>query len=211
VSRRYGSLPGADEARLAALIAKVDRAETTLNGHGRDITALGHGLARVTATLRDLGHTPEHAPEDTADPQDGPEQARGQRDWLRVTDPATACEWLVEAVEWTRTIGDLHHLSFVPCWPLHPETVAEVLALAAERTAAYSSDSSTAVCEYLSRWLPAARDRIREALEPCHGGHQHGQQTYYASGLDVTSVATWWATDRATPAPAALRLHLIDR
>jgi hypothetical protein len=237
VSRRY-HLPGAQEAVLATLAARLDAVERTQTSQGKDISALGRGVAALTSQLRTTGlpgagHRPgadtDTAPDtaatdatdadavpdatahETGTTTTGPERSSPQqRDWLAVTDPDTARDWLLQAQEWIDHVGVRCGLGLPACWPLHPGVVTEVLALSAERTAAYGSASTTTVSEYLGRWLPGARDRIHQALQGCLGGHQHQRTTFHVPALDLAAVATWWTRDRATPAPTALHLRPMD-
>ena len=200
-------LPGADDdtpntvkalhGRLSVLSARLETAETTLAGHAADLTAIGRALAALPADTSGPG-----IGQDTDDPEEDTEG--GRRDWLTVEDPEQAAQWLDEAARWLREVGAHHRLDLPPCWPLHPEVVAEVLALVEVRATAYAS-TPEAVAEYLGRWLPGARERITEALSKCHGEHLIGATPYAVSGLPVTEVAQWWASDRATSPAIPLR------
>jgi len=209
MARRF--LPGADDdapstvkalhGRLVVLSGRLDTVETTLTGHGADLAALGKALA----VLR--GATPSTTPgEATSAPQEAEDTEQGRRDWITVQDPEQAARWLDEAAVWLREVGAHHGLTPHRCWPLHPDVVAEVLALADVRTAAYAG-APEAVAEWLGRWLPGARERIAEALGRCQeaGGHVIGRTTYAVSGLPVPEVARWWTTDRATRPDIPLR------
>jgi hypothetical protein len=231
MSRRY-QLPGAQDAVLAALAARLDTVEHTQRDHAKDLAALGRGLTTLTSQLRATSLPDLHPDLPAVDDATGGAEAAGkggpsagnrpdtgkpvtdssgQPDWLPLTDTDQALDLLTNAQEWIDRIGIRCGLGLPACWPLHPAVVTEVLALSAERTAAYESPSTTAVSEYLHRWLPGARDRIRKALQNCLGGHQHQRTTYHVTALDLAAVATWWTRDRATPAPAALRLRPMDQ
>lgn len=207
MARRY--LPGLQDdqpawikavsASLAALSTRLDTIEGTVKGHDADLTALARGVATLTGTVP----TPRQDPSDT----DEDDQVEGRRDWLTVNDPDQATTWLTDAAEWLRDIGAHHRLAPGPCWPLHPEVVAEVLALVDTRGAAYAGGPAD-VAEWLTRWLPGARDRIRSALGDCRDGHQIGAVPHAVSALDLGAVARWWATDRATRPDIPLRAYL---
>jgi hypothetical protein len=209
MARRF--LPGADDdapstvkalhGRLVVLSGRLDTVEATLTGHGDDLAAIGKALA----VLR--GSSPSTTPrEATSAPQEAENADQGPRDWLKVEDPEQAAEWLNDAGTWLREVGACHRLTLPPCWPLHPDVVTEVLALVDTRTAAYAS-TPEAVAEWLTRWLPGARERVGEDVNACEeaGGHLIGRTPYAVSGLPVAEVARWWATDRATRPDIPLR------
>ncbi|NLT53716.1 MAG: hypothetical protein GXX79_03935 [Actinomycetales bacterium] len=228
--RRYQSDP---DALIDALAARVDDLDRELKRVGTDVTALGHGLAELTAQIRalangtrtaggggagtargDIGTAAGGARGPGSTSPDG-EEATAQRDWLTVTDPTTAADWLSDLSEWVTAVGTRHGLNLSePCWVLHPDIVTELLALAAERVDAYDGDDPTAVCEWLSRWLPGATERITTSLAACVAdrGHREAGHLYSTRDVDLspTTVATWWTTDRHLPAPQALALTPVD-
>lgn len=179
---------------LGALAAQVATLQT-------DVAALGRGVASLTQAVR-AGATTTPASDDGDE-----EETKGQPDWLTVTDPEAARTWMAGAVEWLAGPGRWHGLDLAPCWVLHPDVVADVLALSAERTAAYTSVPSV-VLDYLGRWLPDTRARITQALTGCTEARAHkvDGQMWDCTDLDPATVATWWATDRDRPAPTALLL-----
>lgn len=212
--KRYTPDP---DALAAALASRVDALERQLHSLGIDVTALGRGVAELTAQIRHLtqvgGGT--HGPGPTASPDHQEDEAAKQRDWLNVTDPVLATEWLTDLTEWLDTVGTRHGLAVqVPCWVLHPDVVTELLALATERTSVYTGDRPTAVCEWLSRWLPGALERVTTALAGCVAdrGHREAGCLYSTRNVDLSpsTVATWWTTDRATSAPVAFDLTPLD-
>jgi hypothetical protein len=220
VTRRYIPDPDALGAALAARVDQLDHTirshDTRLTGLAGDVTALGRGVADLTAQIRrTTGGLPQPrngsapgSPSSGATGSDGGEE-EGQPDWVAVDDPDLAREWLTGLAQWTDTVLRTHGVRLnASCWLLHPDVVAELLALRADRDAAYTGDRPTLVSEWLARWLPGAADRVATALAACitERGHRHQGSTYDATGLDPASVATWWTTDRATPAPVAFAL-----
>jgi len=128
---------------------------------------------------------------------------------MTVADPDQAARWLTDATAWLGEVGSGHRLDLVPCWPLHPDVVAEVLALAETWRSAYQGNP-TDVAEWLTRWLPAAKDRISASLNRCQVGHAINRTTYATDDLTPAAVATWWTGDRAASPDVALRAHLRD-
>jgi hypothetical protein len=205
VNRRYSPDP---DALAAALAARVDRLEREARQTGADVTAIGRGLAGLTAQIRRLADPPatlEAGPDD----EDGMNEVAGQPDWMDVDDADTARVWLTGLHDWLTDVAGHHGLTMPPaCWPLHPDVVALLLAVQGEREAAYHGQRPTPVTEWLTRWLPAASTAITTALAACvaERGHRAGARTYDATGLDLASVAAWWATDRHIPAEHAFAL-----
>ena len=213
--------PGTTKAlhgRLTVLSGRLDAVEATLTGHGDDLAAIGKALA----VLR--GASPSTTPGEatSADPA-AEDTVEGPRDWLTVEDPEQAAQWLTDAATWLREVGACHRLrpskhwslngaspDVAPCWPLHPDVVTEVLALADTRTAAYAG-TPEAVAEWLGRWLPGARERVGEALGKCRGEHLIGTTSYEVFGLDLDAVARWWTTDRDTRPDIPLRAWMRAR
>ena len=210
---------------VAALAGRVDALEELARRTADDVTALGRGVADLTGQIRRItAPGAPGAPEDqlapagtandpnAADAGLEPEPAAGQPDWLTVTDPDEAAELLTGLTGWLEDVG-AHHgltvlLSAAPCWPLHPNVVADLLALCVERGDAYAGERPTPVSEWHTRWLPGCRHRVDTALAGCvsERGHTAGGRLWDATGLDPQSIAAWWATDRATPAHTAFDL-----
>jgi hypothetical protein len=178
--------------RMTVLSGRLDAVEATLGEHGGDLAAIGRALS----ALRGAAPATTDGTATSASQEDG-DTGEGRRDWLKVDDPEQALQWLTEAAAWLRDIGAHHGLDQAPCWPLHPDVVAEVLALADARNAAYTG-GPTDPAEWLNRWLPGARDRLGEALESCRGEHLIGTTPYAVSGVDLAAVARWWSCDRTT-------------
>ena len=221
MSRRYapdGSL------LIPAILARVDsleQATSTLNG---DVTAIGRGLGDVTGQLRRLTDT--STPSSTADPAAGraaiaaagagaasqdDDEAVPNWDWFAFTNPETvgllldpaqlALDMLMLAARSVRDVLCHYGIALpVACWSLHPTVVADLLSLHLERENAYASTSPTPVSEWLTRWVPAGRDRITAALGGCvaERGHVHAGRTYDTRGFDPYSTAAWWATRSTT-------------
>jgi hypothetical protein len=210
VIRRYDPDPA---ALLTALAGRVDAIERDLHSATGDLTGLGRGVADLTAEIRRLAAlTPGDGSGAEGNGEQGGvdgEESSGQPDWLTVEDVETARLWLVELHRWVRDVLPGHGVVIAAaCWPLHPDVVSVLLALEVERETAYAGERPTPVTEWITRWLPAAGVRIDLALAACvsERGHHHTGVVYDATGLDPASIATWWATDRATPAPAAFAL-----
>ena len=220
MARRY--LPGTDTGepsvvkavtgRLAVLSGRLDTVEATLTEHGKDLAALGRGLAALRTTQPTTGstaRTPAASSSSEAGGSGDGEGAEGPRSWMTVTNPEVAAQWLTDTTTWLREVGSGHRLDLVPCWPLHPDVVAEVLALAETWQSAYAGNP-TDVAEWLTRWLPAAKDRIGQSLTRCQVGHAIHRTTYAVVDLSPTAVAAWWTRDRATNPEIALSTYLRD-
>jgi hypothetical protein len=204
--RRYAPDP---DALAAALAARVDRLERDTQQAATDLASLGRGVAQLTAQIRLLVGV-DAAVDGSGDGALVEERPAGQPDWLTVKDVETARAWLIDVTDWSSGVLPGHGLTVgAPCWPLHPEVVCLLLALKAERDAAYECAGPTAVSEWLTRWLPAVATRMSEALAVCMAerGHREGGVTYDASDLDSASVAAWWVTDRDLPAAFAFDLR----
>jgi hypothetical protein len=216
-------------AALTAVAGRVAGIEQDLGEIRQDVAALGRGVADLLAQVRHL--TPQHGtgpttvPGGPADPgpagpnaaggEDEEEEEEVQRDWLTVTDPDTAAAWLADVAEWAQVVLARHgvELDAVPCWPLHPAVVVDLLALSAQRESAYPQPGPTPVMEWLTRWLPPGIGRITTGLTACRKdhGHWHAGDLYDASGLTspegLAGAGRWWATARDTsPGPAWLHL-----
>ena len=230
--------PVADpHAMLGAIAKRVDGTERDLAALRDDVTGLGRGVADIVAQLRRLtagGPTrPDHAPAGPADadsPVESPEtsdedddptprpaeddEEEGQRDWFAVTEPDVAHAWLVEAAEWAAHVPAWYGLDLqgVPCWPLHPAVVGDLLALAAQREHAHGRPDPTPVTEWVTRWLPAGIARIRTDVSACRRDAAHHTAGRLVDAADLTTpegladVAAWWATARHVPAAEWLEL-----
>lgn len=205
VSRRY--IPDATLV-ATALAGRIDKLENRLTETSTDVAALGRGIADITTQLRALATTPP--PSSTPrQARDADEEADGQPDWFSIEDPEDALLVLEELTAWLTY--RLTHCGFAPappCWPLHPAAVTDLLALTEEHAAAYAGPTPTPVSEWLTRWLPATRDRFIAELGPClaERGHRSDGHVYDTTDFDPFSAAAWWATDRNTPAATAFGL-----
>jgi hypothetical protein len=218
MTRRY--LPD-DQALAAALAGRIDVLERQLRQTTGDVTALGRGVSTLSSQIRDLATNLTPTAAGTGDgpgngelDEDGDgQEVTGQPDWFTVTDPDEAAAILTTLNTWVQEVGVHHGITVpVPCWGLHPDVVTDLLALSTERISAYTNPHPTPVSEWLTRWLPAATERISSALTPCarERGHRDNGITYDTSGFDPYSAGPWWALDRETPAPTAFaltRLH----
>ena len=231
--------PVADPAAvLTGVTGRVDTVERELADLHQDVTALGRGVAGLIAQLRqatptatgrphtgadpvadtdpdsDLDSDLDPDPDSDADIVDGEGEVEGQRDWFAVTDPGQARDWLSEVTDWAGRVLAWHglDLSGIPCWPLHPCVVGDLLALVAQREHAYAQDDPTPVMEWATRWLPAGITRIHSRLHHCAQDHAHHHTGHLldATGLTsengLTDTATWWTTARAVPGPDWLHL-----
>lgn len=210
MSRRYdpdGTL------LISSILARVDALEQTASAAAGDVSALGRSVADLTGQLRRLVETsPSHPAAGRAaiahagTSSAGEDEAQPQWDWFAFTDPETvgllddpaqlALDMLMLADRAVRDVLGHYGITLpVACWSLHPTVVADLLALHAEREAAYAAPSPTAVSEWLTRWVPAGRDRISAAMAECAAerGHRHAGRTYDVRGFDPFSAAAWWA------------------
>ncbi len=195
------------ELLAAALAGRVDATEHEVRKTSADVAALGRGLADLTAQIRTLT---TGGPVGTAGAvQDDDDQPAGQLDWFAVDDIETARAILTGLQDTVEAILTHHGISLdVPCWPLHPAVVVDLLALTAERDGAYTGPKPTPVSEWLTRWLPATTDRITAALATCLAEHGHRERPhlYDTTGFDPLSAAAWWARERHLTAPEAFAL-----
>jgi len=117
---------------------------------------------------------------------------------------------LIEAEQFALDVLAPHGLPLadLACWALHPDTVTEVLALLAQRKDAYAAPAPTGVSEWLTRWLPAACDRIRDQIGACRDNREHTVEgrSYDATAISLGHAAVWWTTARDNPAHLVLRL-----
>ncbi|MDQ1246871.1 MAG: hypothetical protein QG597_1239 [Actinomycetota bacterium] len=224
-------------ALAAAATARVDGVERELAAVRDDVTALGRGVTDLITQIRSLSATgtvptAPGGPDGSGHGSDGPglvvdgqdatrpeeDQEKGQPDWLAVHDPEVASSYLTEAQEWANDVLIPHgvYLAEVPCWPLHPVAVADLLALSGERAHCYGAPDPTPVVEWLTRWLPAGLERLQVATADCRRdrAHHYGGRLYDAAGLTTSrglaDVAIWWTTHRDIPAPIWLHLPPID-
>src|SRR5690348_861509 len=115
------SIPEPD-AFLTAIARRIETLEQDGARTSTDLTALGRGVADLTAQIRHLANQPG---DDATDPAGlAAEEGQGQPDWLAVTDPQAARE-LLEAVQaWTeQVLGRFGWRLPAQCWPLHPLVV----------------------------------------------------------------------------------------
>ena len=229
MSRRY--LPDPD-ALATALAGRVDTLEHQITQTSTDVATLARGVGDLTTQIRDLTTilTPptnrQHPPNPGQDPAapahdltstgtdpdddgDGQEEVEGQPDWFTVTDPGVAQAILGTLTTWVQDVTTHYGLTLPSvCWALHPDVVADLLALHSERAGAYTGPRPTPVSEWLTRWLPATTERIHTALRACASerGHVHDGLTYDTTGFDPLSAGAWWALERHLPAPTAFAL-----
>jgi hypothetical protein len=207
--------------RVDARLAQVDQMSA-------DVAAVGRGLAELTAQVRALnesrhtvtaGPSPATVAGDTdGDPGDGaePDGVDGllQPDWLTVTDPDLAGQWLADAAEFATAI--LAHFPGTPlpaCWPLHPAAVVDLIALNFQRAEAYGGESAAGVSEFAARWLPGAVRRLSAVTASCANrfGHIEDKRVYQVPALDPFRVALWWIDSRSTGLPTPSEAFALTR
>jgi hypothetical protein len=203
-------------------LVRVDTRLAQVDQVAADVAALGRGLSELTAQVRALNESRQTATGGTPaaaggtadgedDPQDGaePDGADGvlQPDWLTVTDPDLAGQWLADAAEFASTI--LAHFpgtTLPACWPLHPAAVVDMIALNLQRGDAYGIEGSSGVSEFQGRWLPSAVRRLTAVTASCEKrfGHVEDKRVYQVGDLDPYRVALWWidSRDAGSPAPS---------
>jgi hypothetical protein len=210
------------DALTATALRRIDTVERELRTISQDMTALGRGVAELTAQIRRLtqaagppGAAPTGSASDTSPSAGGAaaDPPPGQRDWFAVADREAAECWLREAGEWAELILPWRgvKLTSIGCWLIHPDVVEELLALTAQREDAFAGPKPAAVSEWLTRWQPSGIDRIRTSLTACRdaNAHDHAGQLYDAGRVSHASAATWWISHRELPAHQALRLSTI--
>lgn len=191
--------------RVDARLAQVDQVAA-------DVSAVGRGLAELTVQVRALteatGRTiiagPNHPPAADTDPEE--QAGAGQPDWLTVTDPDLAAQWLSDAVEFaTHVLAQFPNTALPACWPLHPTAVTELIALHRQHRDAYAASGPAGVSEFLARWLPGAVHRIKAATSACEtrSGHVEGKHVYHVPALDPARVALWSIDTRTNAIPAS--------
>jgi hypothetical protein len=150
MARRYQ--PDPDKA-LTALAGRLDALEHDLRQNSADVTALGRGVTDLTIQIRHFTTTASASsgagssagdgaggsapvPADAEDGEADNEEV-GQPDWFAVEDPDAAVEILADLTEWVEQVGSHHGIVLpVACWVLHPDVVADLLALTSERDSA---------------------------------------------------------------------------
>ena len=138
---------GKDRA-VALLAAQVDKLRQEVTGLTEAGTGLRSDVDAHTRTLNDLSDLLRRVSSN-----DHPEAGEGDEsvitlEWMTVTDPAQAIEWLTTLSVWVRDV--YRRYSPVPdCWPWHPPAVAELLACNVVWAAAFGEDGSP---EATSAW-----------------------------------------------------------
>lgn len=203
--KRHEPDPAATVAALSRRIDGMDQRLTLLDSIDADVAALGRGLGDLTAQMKNLAEAAtrrifERPQRPNGSSTEQPEAAE-QPNWLIVTDPTEAAQWLCDASAFAADVLPLLGRTALPgCWPLHPAAVAEVLAVQAQYRTAYTAPEPTPVSELLSRWLPGAVRRLTTETGACASdrAHQAGGRSYEIPRLDPNSVATWWAETHGT-------------
>lgn len=191
-------------------LAAVDRLSA-------DVAAVGRGMAELTAQVRALNESraggvgPGTVLPGPGDPDGDPADEGGaadpgylQPDWLTVTDPDLAGQWLGDAAEFAaRILAQFPGPTLPACWPLHPAAVVEMIALNLQHGDAYGVENPSGVSELLARWLPGAVRRLKTVTASCgnRNGHVEGKRVYQVPHLDPYRVALWWIDSRSTGLP----------
>ena len=205
--------------RVDARLAQVDQLSA-------DVAAVGRGLAELIAQVRALNESrvTGAGPAATIGADDGPDtdpdadavldHGSLQPDWLRVTDPDLAGQWLADAAEFAGAVlAHFPGMSLPACWPLHPAAVVDLIALNFQRGDAYGAESAAGVSEFQARWLPSAVRRLTAATASCEKrfGHVEDKHVYRVDALDPARVALWWIDSRATGRPSASAAFCLTR
>lgn len=194
--------------RYRALASVVSQLGAKVDDLTQDMDSTKRAVEMVLSTVTDALEAGD------ADMKDGkkPKKAKPtQRDWFAVTDADTAVVWMTDVTQWLAGPGTGLRFDLAPCWPLHPDVVAELLALSASWKDAYGAPTPGPVQDLLGRSVPTARAHITESLAPCTRpenrvgpapAHVDPAGTWSigpTSTLDPLSVAAWWALDRGNP------------
>jgi len=196
------SLPGAEQAVLGRVVVRLDEVETGLVQVRADVARLTRATSALTDSVRKLPATGPGRPAAASGDAAG-EGTAGQRDWLSVTDPDTAVEWLLDVVDWWDRIGEVLVASAAPCWPWHPRAVVAALALKAHWDEAYAGDKAFPVSDLITRWVPTLGRHIVPKSDYCSDfGHDVDRRTTWRAHRDLLpEYAHWWVTDRTGTPP----------
>jgi hypothetical protein len=187
---------------LTALVETGAHLRGEVDSHTRTLRDLSDLLRRVSSNGQPA------AVEDEA-PGGGPE-------WMTVTDPAEAIQWLTTLSVWVQDV--YRQYSPVPgCWPWHPPAVAELLACQGAWTAAVSAEAKPeAIATWHDRWRPGAQHRVDDLLAGCQraqGLHVEGAARFDYDLAYLDEYAEHWTTshDPAAETAPGLTLNRQDR
>ena len=213
------------DGAVTALARRLDDVDTRLlqlDVLTRDVAAIGRGLADLTAQVRALTEATNRgivtAPNRNPFPggdgdaeallsDDGAGEEGTQPNWLTVTDPDLAGQWLADAMTFAEEVLARFPDTRLPaCWPLHAIAVVEMVALRAQYATAYEAAHPGPVSELLGRWLPGTVRRLRKATGECErrAGHVEGRHVYQVPALDPGRVALWWVESRGSDPTASV-------
>ena len=203
-------LPPDGDGGLARLIGKVDRLERSvadLASLRADVEAHSRSLADLATAIR-VTRTPE-AVETSEAPSPAPPMTKDTApDWLSVTDPRQAIAWLDGLDVWVRQVWTRYG-RIPPCWPWHPDVVAELLVCAhVWAGAVLPGNGPEPLAAWHDRWRPGAAHRVNKALTGCEradGEHVDGPGPRWVIDLTMLDeVALWWATTHGSTPPPGL-------
>lgn len=183
---------------LDALDVRVTEAEAGLRKLKGDVDALA---VAVRMDLKSAVRTP---PGQRGKAAEDDEEFEGQPNWLEMASPAEAQTTLESAVAWHRRV--LVHLDagLHPCWPWHPNLVAEVLALGELYVWSYAQENPKEVGAFFAHFLATFRNRSRAFFERAQCSatyHQAGGRSWRVDQGAVGEYARWWAGDRQDTPP----------
>lgn len=186
-------LPGTEHALLNRVVVRMDEVETSLVQVRSDLDTLSRAVGMLTATVRKLPNQRQST---------APGEQTGQRDWLTVTDPAVAMEWLIEVTDWWDAVGVLLVAPGQPCWPWHPRAVTAALALQAHYVEAYGGAKAPPVSDLLIRWAPSLGHLVVPRDSECNRHeHQEAGRAWTVHRDQLPDYAHWWATERTGTPP----------
>jgi hypothetical protein len=201
-------LPPDGDGGLTRLIGKVDRLEhavadlatlrADVEAHSRSLTDLATAI-RVTRAPDPHGEPAGANADLSAEATPGvPTGDDPAPDWISVTDPSQAIAWLDGLDVWVRQVWTRYG-RIPPCWPWHPDVVAELLVCAhVWAGAVLPGNGPELLAAWHDRWRPGTAHRVNRALTGCErtdGEHLAGPGPRWAIDLTVLDeIAHWWAT-----------------
>lgn len=188
------------DAAVIRLARQVDQLQhqvtdlATSNGElGADVATHGRGIRDLADLIRRTSSQPLASVPDLGDEEQVPPP-----EWLTVTDPVLAVEWLSALDQWARDVWRHFH-PLVACWPWHPGVVAELLTCRLLWDEAIAPGAGPGgLGAWHDRWRPGAHRRIDRDLTACErdGAHIEGpqHQSWTADPSHLDELAVWWAT-----------------
>lgn len=222
-------VPSDETSALARLAAQVDRVEREVAGMAvlrADIAQHGQALRRLSEVISQQATASRNGRKTRADggpaaangaggkgsgpngaqapgaSADGEEEAPERvREWMTVTRPELAVQWLAEVTVWVRRVWSRYQ-ELPECWPWHECVVAELLASQACWVAAIKPDTRPeSLAAWHDRWRPSAASRIAKTLTGCMragGLHVTGITRWEVDPTVLDELAVWWATTHGT-------------